>query len=361
MFYHFLYALRDVWFGFNVFRYITFRAPFAAITAFLVSVAIAPHIIRWLKISNIQESILRPDAPSLYKYHKHKEGTPTMGGIIILFAIVISTLLWSDYTNRFISLALLSTVFFGLLGLVDDYIKAKGKSRGLMVTSKLSGQIAIGLLIGAILFLDPEFQNTLNFPFLKNLVIDLGIFYVLFVVVVIVASSNAVNITDGLDGLAVGCMATIAFTFGIICYLTGNAEVSGYLNIFYHPAASELTVFCAAVVGSCLGFLWYNAYPASVFMGDTGSLALGGAIGMVAIFVKKELLLFIVGGIFVFETITVLLQVFSVRYRKKRVFLMAPIHHHLQLKGWPESKIIVRFWIVAIVLSLLTLSTLKLR
>jgi phospho-N-acetylmuramoyl-pentapeptide-transferase len=361
MFYHYLYSLREIWFGFNVFRYITFRAAFSCITAFLFSLIIGPHIIRILEKFNMREKILKADAPSLYKYHRHKEGTPTMGGIIIISSIVLSTILWGDFTNKFMMLALSATVGFGILGFIDDYIKTKGISKGLMVTTKLSGQIAIGLLIGIALFLDPDFQNTLNFPFLKDLVLNLSILYVLFVVIVVVASSNAVNITDGLDGLAVGCMATIAFTFAIISYLTGHAKVSEYLNIFFHPGAGELAVFCTAIVGSCLGFLWFNAYPANIFMGDTGSLALGGAIGVVAVFVKKELLLFLVGGIFVYETLTVLLQVFFVKFKRRKLFLMAPIHHHLQLKGWPENKIIIRFWIIAIVLSLLTLSTLKLR
>ena len=361
MLYNYLYSLRDLWFGFNVFRYITFRAAFSAVTAFLFTLLIAPFIIRLLENFNMKEKVLRKEAPSIYVYHKHKEGTPTMGGIIIISAIVFSTLLWADLANSFILPVLLSTVCFGILGFIDDYIKTKGMSRGLMVTSKLFGQIVIASVIGLLLFADKDFLNTINIPFFKHLVLDIGILYVFFVVVVIVSASNAVNITDGLDGLAVGCMATIAFTFAIICYITGHANVSEYLNIFFHPNAGELAVFCMAIVGSCLGFLWYNAYPASIFMGDTGSLALGGAIGVVAVFVKKELLLFIVGGIFVFETLTVILQVFSYKVRKKRLFLMAPIHHHLQLKGWPENKIIIRFWIIAIVLSLLTLSTLKLR
>ncbi|MFH1753124.1 MAG: phospho-N-acetylmuramoyl-pentapeptide-transferase [Candidatus Omnitrophota bacterium] len=361
MLYHYLYSLRDLWFGFNVFRYITFRAVFSAVTAFLFTILIAPSVIRMLEKLNIKEKVLRKEAPSIYEYHKHKEGTPTMGGIIIIGAIGFSTLIWADLSNKFILLALLSTLCFGVLGFIDDYIKTKGMSRGLMVTSKLFGQIVIGSVIGLILFADTTFQNTINIPFFKYLVLDIGILYVFFVVVVVVSSSNAVNITDGLDGLAVGCMATMAFTFAIISYVTGHAQVSEYLNIFFHPSAGELVVFCMAIVGSCLGFLWFNAYPASVFMGDTGSMALGGAIGVVAVFVKKELLLFIVGGIFVFETLTVLLQVFSCKVRKRRLFLMAPIHHHLQLKGWPENKIIIRFWIIAIVLSLLTLATLKLR
>lgn len=361
MFYHFLYPLKELWFGFNVFKYITFRAALCGVTAFLLSIILAPFIIKRLELFKIKENILRADAPSLYQYHKDKEGTPTMGGIIIIACLALSTILWADLTNRFILFSLIGTIWLGGIGFVDDYIKLKGKSEGLRATTKLLGQFAIALLIGLILFLDPDFGNTLNFPFFKSLVINLGIFYILFVIVVIVASSNAVNITDGLDGLAIGCVIIIAITYGIMSYVTGHMKISQYLNIFYNPGAGELTVFCAAILGSGMGFLWYNSYPATIFMGDTGSLALGGAIGMIAIFIKKELLLFLVGGIFVLEALTVLLQVGFFKWRRRRLFLMAPIHHHFQLKGWPENKIIIRFWIIAIILSLLTLSTLKLR
>ena len=361
MFYHLLYPLRDLWFGFNVFRYITFRAAFCGITAFFLSVVLGPFIIRKLELFNIKEKVMRPDAPSLYPYQQHKEGTPTMGGIIIIFSLIISVLFWADLTNRFIRLLLLGVLWLGIIGFVDDYIKLKRKSKGLRATTKLLGQCVIAVLIGAFLFFDPEFKNTLNFPFFKDVIIDLGIFYIFFVVIVIIASSNAVNITDGLDGLAIGCVIIIAITYGVMSYITGHIKISEYLNIFYNPGAGELTVFCAAILGSGLGFLWFNAYPASVFMGDTGSLALGGAVGMIAIFIKKEMLLFLVGGVFVIETLTVLLQVASFKLRRKRIFLMTPIHHHFQLKGWAENKIIIRFWIVAILLSLLTLATLKLR
>jgi len=361
MFYHFLYPLRDLWFGFNVFKYVTFRAALCGISAFLFSIIIAPIIIERLALFNIKEKVLRQDAPSLYQYHKHKEGTPTMGGIIIITSLVLSTILWADLTNRFIIFTLIGTIWLGAIGFIDDYIKLKGKSKGLRATTKLSGQLVIALLIGASLFLDSGFENTLTFPFFKNLVVNLGIFYILFVIAVIVASSNAVNITDGLDGLAIGCVIIIAMTYGVMSYITGHIKISQYLNIFYNPDAGELAIFCAAILGSGLGFLWYNSYPASIFMGDTGSLALGGAIGMIAVFIKKELLLFLVGGIFVLETLTVLLQVAFFKMKRRRLFLMAPIHHHFQLKGWPENKIIIRFWIVAIILSLLTLATLKLR
>lgn len=361
MFYHFLYPLREFWFGFNVFRYITFRAAFCGITAFLLSVIFGPLVIKKLASLKITERILRPDAPILYQFGRHKEGTPTMGGIIIISSIILSTFLWADLANRFILLLLLGTIWLGVVGFIDDCVKLKMKSRGIRVGGKLLGQLLIALFIGAILFLDPEFESTLNFPFFKNLIINLGLLYILFAAIVIIASSNAVNITDGLDGLAIGCILIMAITYGIMSYVTGHVKISEYLNIFYNPGAGELTVFCAAILGAGLGFLWFNFYPATVFMGDTGSQALGGAMGMVALFIKKELLLFLVGGIFVLETLTVLLQVGFFRLKRKRLFLMAPLHHHFQLKGWPETKIIIRFWIVAIVLALLTLSTLKLR
>jgi len=361
MFYHFFYSLRDVWFGFNLFRYITFRAAFCGLTSFLISILLGPWIIKQLGRFNVTEHVLRREAPSLYKYHQHKEGTPTMGGIILVLAIIVSTLLWADLTNRFMVLALSGTLALSLVGFVDDIIKLKGTSRGLRATAKLTGQFAVALVIGLALYFDPGFENTISFPFFKDLVVNLGVLYILFVILVIAATSNAVNITDGLDGLAIGCIIIMAVTYAALSYITGHAKFSSYLNIFYNPHAGELAVFCAAILGSCLGFLWYNSYPATIFMGDTGSLALGGAIGLVAVFIKKELLLFLVGGIFVWETITVLLQVGSFKLRKKRIFLMAPIHHHYQLKGWPESKIIIRFWIIAIILALITMVTLKIR
>ena len=361
MLYHLLYPLKDMWFGFNLFRYITFRAAFCGITAFIISMILAPFVIKRLELLNVKENTLRPDALSLYKYHKDKEGTPTMGGIIIIASIVLSTFIWTDLTNKFIFFSIAGMLWLGAIGFADDYIKMKGRGKGLKSTTKLLAQSLLGLFIGVVLFLDPEFNNTLNFPFFKDLVIDLSIFYIIFAIIVIIASSNAVNLTDGLDGLAIGCVIIIAITYGIISYITGNINFSQYLGVFYNPEAGELAVFCAAILGSGLGFLWYNAHPATIFMGDTGSLALGGAIGMVALFIKKELLLFLVGGIFVWETITVLMQVASFKIRKKRIFLMAPIHHHFQLKGWHESKITMRFWIIAIILSLFTLATLKLR
>ena len=361
MLYHLLYPLKDIWFGFNVFRYITFRAVLGSMTAFLISLFLGPIIIRLLARLNIIERVWRKDAPSLYKFHSGKEGTPTMGGIIIISSIVISTLLWADLTNKFVLISLATVIWLGLIGFADDYIKLKKQSPGLRAATKIFGQLIIGLAVGFILFMDKDFSNTLQFPFFKNLIIDLGILYIFFVALVILAASNSVNITEGLDGLAIGCVLIIALTYSAISYVTGHIKFSDYLNIFYAPQAAELTIFCAGIFGGGLGFLWFNSYPANIFMGDTGSLALGGAIGVVSVFIKKEMLLLLVGGIFVAEALSVILQVASFKLRKKRIFLIAPLHHHFQLKGWPESKIIIRFWIVAIMLALLTLSTLKLR
>ena len=361
MLYHLLYPLKEFWFGFNVFKYVTFRAAMASITAFLLSVIIGPIIIRALSYLKIGELPRRAYVEDLYKLHKHKEGTPTIGGIIIILSIVISVLLWARLDNRFIVLCLISVLWLGIVGFVDDYIKLiKIKSLGLSITTKFIGQLVLGIGVGLYLYFDPQISTELYVPFLKHALMNLGIFYILFVVMVIAGTSNAVNLTDGLDGLAVGCVSFIALAYSIISYLTGHLKFSGYLNMYYLPGASELTVFCACVAGACLGFLWFNSYPATVFMGDTGSLALGGAIGVVSVLIKKEILLLIVGGIFVAEALSVIIQVISFRFRGKRVFLMAPFHHHLQLKGWPESKITIRFWIVALILALFGLATLKL-
>jgi len=294
--------------------------------------------------------------------HKDKAGTPTMGGLLIVTAIVISTLLWGDMTNKYVLLALVSIIWLCVVGFLDDYLKMKlKKSKGLTARSKFIGQIMLGLMLGLYVYFDPQIGKQLDTPFLKNLVMNLGIFYVLFTMTVIVGSSNAVNLTDGLDGLAIGCTIIVVLTYTALSYITGNAKISEYLNIIYIPGTGELAVFCAAMLGAGLGFLWFNCFPANVFMGDTGSLALGGAIGVVATFIKKELLLLIVGGIFVMEALSVIIQVTSFRFFRKRVFLMAPIHHHFQMKGWSESKVVIRFWIIGIILALVSLSTLKLR
>ena len=362
MFYHLLYPLKDLWFGFNVFKYITFRAAMASVTAFLISIFLGPVIIALLRRLKIGQSIRRDYVEDLYQLHKHKSGTPTMGGFLILTAIIVSTFLWARLDNRFIILCLISVIWLGLVGFADDYLKMiRQRSMGLRASAKFTGQVMLGVFIAVYLFRDPDITPTLYLPFFKNLIINLGIFYILFVTIVIVASSNAVNLTDGLDGLAIGCVTIIALAFAIVSYITGHAKMSEYLNIFFLPGSGELAVLCSAIVGSGLGFLWFNSHPATVFMGDTGSLALGGVIGLISVLIKKEILLFFIGAIFVAEVLSVILQVLSVKFRKKKLFLMSPLHHHFQLQGMHESKIITRFWIVAIVLALLSLATLKLR
>lgn len=363
MLYYLLYPLREIWFGFNVFRYITFRAAGGAVTAFLLSIILGPYIIRRLYALKIGEQVRKgQEVAKLSSFHKSKEGTPTMGGLLILLAIVLSTLLWADIFNKFILLVLLSTMWLGTIGIIDDSMKMiKKRSLGLRPFVKLRWQIILGLLIGLFLYMDPRFSTAIEVPFFKDVIIDFGILYIIFVCLVIIGSSNAVNLTDGLDGLAIGTMIMIAFTYTGMSYLAGNFRFSAYLNIFYIPGSGELAVFCATLVGACLGFLWFNSYPATVFMGDTGSLALGGAIGTVAVFVKKELLLFLVGGVYVAEALSVILQIISFKTTGKRIFLMSPLHHHFQLKGWPENKITVRFWIVGVILALVSLATLKLR
>jgi len=363
MFYHFLYPLREFFFGFNVFKYITFRTAGATITAFILSALLGKSVIRILKKLKVGELVRKTkDVRSLYAHHKDKEGTPTMGGVLILIVVFISVLLWADLKNKYIWICLFSTCWLGIVGFIDDYIKLTDKSsRGLSAAVKLTGQLILGLIIGFILYADPNIGDRLDIPFFKNLIVHLGAFYVFFCALVIMSTSNAVNLTDGLDGLAIGCVSIVALTYAGISYLTGHFTFSEYLQIIFIPNTGELAVFCAAIFGAGLGFLWYNCHPADVFMGDTGALALGGALGTVAILIKKELLLVIVGGIFVAEAVSVLIQVFSFRMRGKRVFLMAPLHHHFQLKGWAEAKIIFRFLIVAIILALFSLSTLKLR
>ncbi|MFH1791589.1 MAG: phospho-N-acetylmuramoyl-pentapeptide-transferase [Candidatus Omnitrophota bacterium] len=362
MLYYLLFPLRDIWFGFNIFRYITFRAAMASVTAFIISIVIGPVIIRLLASLKIGQNIRKDYVENLYELHKHKEGTPTMGGFIILLAVVLSTVAWARLDNRFILLCLISMLWFGFVGFVDDYLKMiREKSLGLRASAKLVGQVAGALLIAWFLFNDTAIPHTLCVPFFKDLVIVLGVFYIPFVVLVIVSASNAVNLTDGLDGLAIGCVAIIALTFAVVSYITGNIRMSEYLNVFYLAQSGELTVLCASIAGAGLGFLWFNAYPASVFMGDTGSLPLGGIIGVVAVMLKKEIALLFVGGIFVAEVLSVMMQVFSVQKLGRKMFRMTPLHHHFQLGGIHESKVIIRFWIVAVILALFTLSTLKMR
>ncbi len=362
MFYHLFYPLRDIFFGFNVFKYITFRAAGGAITAFLLSVILGPIIIKKLKQFKIGQVVRKEEAQGIYEFHKNKEGTPTMGGLFIVLAVVLSTVLWADLTNKYVLLAIFSTVWLCIVGFVDDYIKlSRNRSKGLTMASKFTGQLILGLLIGLYIYFDPQIGEKLDVPFFKDAIINLGLFYIFFTALVIVGSSNAMNLTDGLDGLAIGCTTMVALTYTALSYVTGNFKISDYLNITYIPGTGELAIFCAAILGASLGFLWFNSHPADVFMGDTGSLALGGAIGVVSAFIKKELLLVLVGGIFVVEALSVILQVASYRLFKKRIFLMAPLHHHFQMKGWSETKVVVRFWIIGAILALLSLSTLKLR
>ncbi|MBC8436573.1 MAG: phospho-N-acetylmuramoyl-pentapeptide-transferase [Candidatus Omnitrophica bacterium] len=362
MFYHFLYPLHNLISVFNIFRYITFRSAMSAITAFIICLILGPPLIRRLKSLHIGENIRKDDSARLDELHRGKQDTPTMGGILILLAVIISTLLWADLSNKYIIIVLFVTLWLGLTGFIDDYLKqVKQKSKGLTAKAKLISQSILGLILGSLLLADPQVNLGLNVPFLKELTINLGIFYVLFVVIIIAGSSNAVNLTDGLDGLAIGIVVMVALAFGVLSYVSGNVNFSEYLFIPYIKNAAELTVFCASILGAGLGFLWFNCYPASVFMGDVGSLSLGGALGTVALLIKKELLLAIVGGIFVLEALSVILQVAAFRIFKKRIFKIAPLHHHFQFQGLSENKIIVRFWIIACLLALFTIVTLKIR
>jgi len=362
MLYHLLYPLTKYVSGFNLFRYITFRTAGATVTAIFICLILGPMFIRLLRKYQVSEKI-REEGPVS---HQAKAGTPTMGGLIILCGVVIPTLLWADLTNFSVLMVLLVTVWMGLIGYMDDYLKVKkNQPRGMIGRKKLVGQILLGLIFGLFLtYLEPSshYDATTDIPFFKNYVLYLGILYIPFIILVITGSSNAVNLTDGLDGLAIGLCGICFLAFAVFAYVTGRLDFSAYLQIDYLPGAGELSIFCGAAVGAALGFLWFNTHPAEVFMGDTGSLALGGALGAIAILLKKELLLVIIGGVFVMEALSVILQVGSYRFRnKKRIFKMAPIHHHFELAGWHESKVVVRFWILGALCALLTLATLKVR
>lgn len=358
MLYNWLYPLHTEFSFLNVFRYLSFRVIYAAVTAFLIAFVLTPWFINKLQEIKMGQQI-RDDGP---KSHMIKSGTPTMGGILIIFAVVLSTLLWADLTNAYVWMVVVATLGFGAIGFADDYLKfSKKRSRGLTATEKFIGQFGVAIAIGVALYFLPGFSTKLNLPFFKNVTPDLSWFYVPFVVLVIVGASNAVNLTDGLDGLAIGpvMIATMAYT--IVVYIAGHKFFSDYLLVPYVEGAGEVGVFTAAIFGASLGFLWFNTYPASVFMGDVGSLPLGAALGTVAVISKHELLLLLVGGVFVIEAVSVIFQVISFKSRGKRIFLMAPIHHHFEMKGWEEPKVVVRLWIIAILLALLSLSTLKLR
>jgi phospho-N-acetylmuramoyl-pentapeptide-transferase len=361
MFYHLLYTLQDHVSAFNVFRYITFRTAMAALTALMVSLLLGPSLIARLRHSQIGQSI-REEGPSS---HQTKQGTPTMGGLLIIIAAVLPTLLWADLTNSFVWIAVGATVSFGGIGFADDYLKvARRHNLGLRAATKFTLQVVVALALGMLLLWlarHGQFSTTLAFPFFKNFNPDLGVLYPAFVVLVIAGSANAVNLTDGLDGLAIGSLMIAWATFVILTYAAGNVIVADYLGIANIKGSAELAVFCGAVVGASLGFLWFNCHPAEVFMGDTGSMALGGALGTTAILIKQEVLLILVGGLFVIEALSVILQVGSFKLRGKRIFRMSPIHHHFELAGWSETKVVIRFWIMAILFSLLSLATLKLR
>ena len=362
MLYYLSYQLRDLFFGFNVFRYITFRTAMASVTAFALTIILGRILIPKFVSLGIVEKVKKQDSERLDNLHGHKEGTPTMGGIFIILSIIATVLLWADLTNKFILLSLFTCLYLGILGFSDDFLKLKRKKNGgISVRLKLFWQILLGLIIGTFLYLDPEFSSNVSLPFLKKVIFDLGIFYIVFTAIVIVGTSNAVNITDGLDGLAIGCIVIATLAIAVLSYITGHLKFSEYLFLPFISGSGELTVFCGSVLGASLGFLWFNCHPAEIFMGDVGALALGGTLGAIAIFIKKEFLLFLLGGIFVIEALSVMLQVGSYKLRKKRIFKIAPLHHHCQFLGWDETKVIVRFWIIAIILALLTLATLKLR
>ncbi|HDQ46125.1 MAG TPA: phospho-N-acetylmuramoyl-pentapeptide-transferase [bacterium] len=361
MLYHLLYPLRVYFFGFNLFGYITFRAASAAIAALLFTFLIGPAILRWLRRREIGEEI-REDGPQT---HRLKAGTPTMGGLIILPAILIPVLLFARLNNIYILLMTGATLWMGGVGFLDDWLKAVKKyPKGLVGRYKLAGQITWGLIVGLTVTLSGDFSPlcwSTAVPFFKDLMINFGWFYIPMVIFVITATSNAVNLTDGLDGLAIGLVAIATLAWAGISYVSGHATLSHYLQIQYFRGSGELTVYCAALIGAALGFLWYNSHPASVFMGDTGALALGGAMGTMAVLLKKELLLPVVCGVFMAEALSVIVQVWSFKLRGKRVFKMAPIHHHYELLGWPEEKVVTRFWIVGILFALITLATFKVR
>jgi phospho-N-acetylmuramoyl-pentapeptide-transferase len=362
MLYLLLYPLADEFHGFNLFRYITFRSGGAVLTALLISFACGPSMIAWLKSKQGEGQPIRDDGPESHLLRK--KGTPTMGGFLILLALTLSTLLWADLTNAYVWIALLVTVGFGLIGFFDDYRKLTKRShRGLSGRNKLLLEIAIAAAacISLATFVHQPLANTIAIPFFKSVLLDLGWFFVPFGVFVIVGASNAVNLTDGLDGLAIVPTMIAAGCFAFIAYMVGNLTFATYLQLYHVPRADELSVFCGAMVGASLGFLWFNAPPAMVFMGDTGSLSLGGALGAISIITKHELVLAIVGGLFVLEAVSVIVQVASFKLTGRRVFRMAPLHHHFEQKGWEEPTVVIRFWIIASILAIAGLATLKLR
>ncbi|WP_416899909.1 MAG: phospho-N-acetylmuramoyl-pentapeptide-transferase [Minwuia sp.] len=362
MLYNFLFPLADDFQLFNLFRYLTFRTGGAVMTALVVCFIVGPRFIAWLKSKPRYAQPIRDDGPASHLLTK--QGTPTMGGFLILFAVTIATLLWADLTNQYVWIVLMVTIGFGAIGFVDDYAKISGgTAKGLPGRTRLV--IEFGICLVATYWISQvapdSLSNKLAFPFVKNYVLDLGLLFLPFAMFVVVGCANAVNLTDGLDGLAIVPVMIASGSFALIAYLTGNAIFADYLQIQHVPGAGELAVLTGALVGAALGFLWFNAPPAMVFMGDTGSLALGGALGTVAVVIKHELVLAIIGGLFVLEAVSVIVQVASFKLTGKRVFRMAPLHHHFEQKGWQEPTIVIRFWIIAFILALVGLATLKLR
>jgi phospho-N-acetylmuramoyl-pentapeptide-transferase len=363
MLFYLLYSLRGRMSVMNVTGYVTFRTAAASLSAFGISLLLGPWLIRKLREFQIGQ-VIRQEGPSS---HRPKAGTPTMGGLLILTAALVPTLLWADLTSVQVWIAMLTTAAFGGIGFLDDYLKlVRRDHHGLRPRYKIACQVAVAVIVGILLLVlaaqnQPQYNTRLIFPFIKWLVPDLGWGYLPFAVFVLVAASNAVNLTDGLDGLAISTFAIAAAAFTALAYVTGHREFASYLNLVHFSQSAELTIFCGALVGASLGFLWYNSYPAEIFMGDVGSLALGAALGTVAILIKQELLLGVVGGVFVIEALSVIIQVASFKLTGRRVFKMAPLHHHFELSGWSEPKVITRFVIVAIVFALFSLTTLKLR
>jgi len=344
--------------GFAVFEYITLRAILSIITALFISLILGPVIIKKFSINDLSE-VIREDGP---KTHHKKAGTPTMGGLLIISSLILSTIIWADLENKYILYLIFTTIIFAVIGFIDDYKKIKN-SKGISARTKIFLQIIASGFIAIVMFnfIETQQEQQLLIPFFKNVFFDLGIFFIPLTMLVIISASNAVNLTDGLDGLAIMPIVLVSGAFGIFAYLTGNINFSEYLLIPYIKDAGEITIFIAAIIGSGLGFLWFNTYPAQVFMGDVGALSLGAALGLMSVIVRQEIVLIIMGGIFVIEVLSVIIQVLSFKYRKKRVFLMAPFHHHFEQKGWAEPKVVVRFWIISFILVLIGLATLKLR
>ncbi len=359
MLYEFLYPYHVDYTFLNIFRYITFRTIYGGLTAFIICFLFGPYTIR--KLSELQiGQIIQTDGP---QSHMGKQGTPTMGGILILFSIFVTTVIWGNLTNHYVNILLLALILFGFIGFFDDYLmQVKKRNMGFTAKGKFLIQICFALIISFLIYKCPDFDSTLTIPFFKDISPDLGIWYIPFACLVIVGTSNAVNLTDGLDGLAIGPYIVASVTYMFFAYVAGHTQIAEYLHVRHIASAGEISVICGTLAGAGLGFLWFNAHPAQVFMGDSGSIPLGGILGTIAVITKQEILLLIVGGLFVIEALSVIIQVSYFKITKgKRVFRMAPLHHHFELKGWHESKVIVRFWIISITLALISLSTLKIR